>query len=308
MSSPRKNLDLTMLNHVPLQPQWLMHLPAFQSRDPALVRAAIHLLCSAFYSERCGTIPSTPESIATAAHLSVEQAISNFDVLTAGWKVNKRSSGNTMTFEPMADMAKRFDADFGDALQSLQDRAVAALSSPDLASTELMEVQSSAVLAGATKEKIEGAIQDTRLLKTLPENAQLTPDMKKYILEKGFGESYFSDIWALFYNYHRSKRTTSASWESEFKIWLLNQLRFGSLTPQEKDVPKIYNTARSQHTPRPPMTPVSSRGKPNSSPVNFKSRQTQELEDNAMKNLNLARRVSQAAATIKKQEPQQKEQ
>lgn len=298
MSKKRTNGDLSMLSHVPIQPSWLMYLEAFQSSEAKLVRASINMLCSAFYSEPCGTLPNTPEAIATAAHLSLEDAIFHFSTLTAGWKVdNKRKM---ITFEPMFTMARRFDSDFGDALQNLQDRAVAAISSPDLAAHELLEMQGNALadsLAGATADKA-ASMSDTRLLKPLPENAQITESMKGYLIDKGFDEDVFADIWEMFYSYHRSRRTTSASWENQFKTWTINQLRYGNLTPQSKDLPKVYATAQNSSSVNVTLTRSQNRPSltrsdklPFHRTTNFKTIQSDQLVSNTQNQLDHIRQI-----------------
>lgn len=299
----RKKGDLSMLSHMPFKPQWLQDLAAFQSSNPRIVRAGLNMLIAAFYNERCGEVDSSLEALATATHLSIEEVEENLPVLTRGWKKVRR--GRAYCFEPLAELAKRFDDGFGQALQSLQDRAVAAICSPDLAAQELFDVQGEALaneLSGETVRKAQ-AIPATKVPRRLPEGAQMSERMKKVATEKGFTKPQeHEQIWELFYHYYFSQGLTSHSWESEFVRWLNNQLRYGRLTP-DADVPSIYPTgANSQKRTKrdvPPPPAMSTRA----GAVNFKSIQSEELAYNTKEKMRQARELLQSFGSEQRPAP-----
>lgn len=220
--------DLSMMTHVPLQAHWFAQLPAFQSRDPQIVRACINMLMGAFHGQPCGTINNTPEAIATVAQLPVEIAIEHLPTLTKGWKKEK----DLIVFAPMASMAERLAHNYGDAIQRLQEGAVVAIAAPDLFKTELLPEQGE-TLAKQVGEKTltlaEQAMAATKVKRALPPNAGLTSELRQFLLEKGFKVNGHDEIWARFADYMVSNRKTSACWSAEFRNWTHNQIKFGNL-------------------------------------------------------------------------------
>lgn len=242
MTTRKPFADLSMMTHVPLQPIWLARLPAFQSSDARIVRGCLNMLMAAFHGQPAGTLPNTPEALATTAQITFELAFENYQLLTSGWRVGKDS----MSFEPMVQMAQRLSSDYSEALQRLQDGVVVAIAAPDLFNTELLPEQGSnlaAKIGGATQLKAETALADTKVKRRLPSDTFYTPMMAEHMIAKGFPANLHSEIWEMFADYHRSRQTTSASWESEFRNWLMNQIRFGKLVPAIGDVPDVFRPA-----------------------------------------------------------------
>ena len=234
--------DLSMMTHVPLQPIWLARLPAFQSGDARIVRGCLNMLMAAFHGQPAGSLPNTPEALATTAQLPLDVAVENFKLLTAGWKMGKTS----IVFEPMLEMAQRLHSDYSDALQRLQDGVVVAINAPDLFNSELLLQQGSslAMQVGAKTQRIaEDAMADTNVKRRLPEGATYSGKMAKHMADKGFANETHQEIWNLFADYHRSRQTASASWESEFRNWLANQIRYGKLVPTSGEVPEVFRPA-----------------------------------------------------------------
>lgn len=287
MTSKRKAGDFSMFSHTPIQPQWLMRLAAYQSDDAHIVRGAIHMLMSAFHSEQCGTIPNTVEAIAFASHLSVEMVKRHLKELTTGWRVDNRRK--ILIFEPMAQLVKRLDEKFPEALQDMQERAIMAISSPDLISHELLEHQGQALadqLGERTVALANERIRDTKICRALPDDAQMTVRMCDYLIEKGFTEDMHEDMWEMFYSFHKSRNNTSASWEGEFNVWVMNQIRYGKIVPTEGKIPSAFKaTEVATQLPakvRQAQTPYQS---------NNKITRGEELENNALHNLTAARQA-----------------
>lgn len=236
MTTRKSGSDLSMLMYVPLQPTWLIRLPAYQAGDARIVRACINLLCAAFHSVPAGQLPKTIEAIATAAQLPLDVTRENYAILTAGWKETKDS----LAFEPMVALAERLDTGYSDALRQLQDSTVVAISAPDLFNSELLPAQGqqlAALVGPATREKATGPLADTKVKRRLPENAPLTPEIVHILQDRGFAANSHSEIWQNFVDRQRSQQTTSASWVSEFRRWLTNQIRYNHLVPEAPTLP-----------------------------------------------------------------------
>ena len=287
MSEVRNSGDMSMFSHVPMRPQWFLQLAAFQSPNGEIVRGAIYMLTNAFYSESCGTIPCTVESVALASQLPVDVVSQYFSELTTGWTINKKRK--TMTFEPMANLAKRLDSKFPDALQDMQERAIVAISSPDLISHELLDEQGDALadqLAGNTVEQALSRMEDTGVRRALPENSSMSARMKRYLVEKGFPEETHDDVWEMFYSLHRSENRTSASWEGAFTVWVMNQIRYGKFIPANGSSPAIFNGTQPDRGGG--RLPVKTRQARASIIQNRKVEQGEALEENALDNLSAA--------------------
>jgi|GEM_PF-3754054 len=236
-----KPTDLSMMSHIAIQPLWFAQLPAFQSTDGRLVRGCINMLMSAFRAMPAGVLPATPEGVATAAQLDVELVQANFTILIKGWKRMK----DRIAFEPIVEMSRRLTQEYGEALQRLQDGALVAIQAPDLFNSELLPEQGRklAEQLGGETARIADALSDTRVKRHLPEGAALTPDMREYLSARGFEQCLHDDVWELFYNFQRSQQKSSASWKSEFKTWILNQIRYGKLVPSTGEVPAVFQDA-----------------------------------------------------------------
>lgn len=220
-----------MMTHVPLQPHWLVYLPAFQSDDARIVRAGITMLMAAFHGQPAGTLPCAVEAIATVTHLSVDEVKANWSTLTAGWKKLK----DTLVFEPMAQMAMRLAVDYGDALRRLQDGVAVAIAAPDLFNTELLPTQGLALqeqVAGKTLAKAMDMLGQTRAKRVLPDDAQVTPEIRDIMIGAQFTGDMHQEIWQMFVDFHQSKGTRSANWTAEFRNWLKNKTFYGRLDPK----------------------------------------------------------------------------
>jgi len=236
MTTRKSGSDLSMLMYVPLQPTWLIRLPAFQAGDSRIVRACINLLCAAFHSVPAGQLPKSIEALATAAQLPLDVTRDNYAILTAGWKETKEA----LAFEPMVALAERLDAGYSDALRQLQDSTVVAISAPDLFNSELLPAQGlelAALVGPATRDKATGPLADTKVKRRLPENAPLTPELVQILQDRGFAANSHAEIWQNFVDRQRSQQTTSASWVSEFRRWLTNQIRYNHLVPEAPTLP-----------------------------------------------------------------------
>jgi len=241
--SPSRMTDLSMMTYIPLQPSWLMHLPAFQSPDASLVRACLNMLTAAFHGQPAGSLPDTVEAIATAAHLPLDAAIRHQSLLTQGWKKYRQR----LIFVPMQEMAARLSQDYTQALARLQEATVLAIQAPDLFNSELLPEQGARLaqkVGAGTKACIE-KLADTKIKRRLPEGAQITASLSSFLSRQGFSQALHEEIWQLFYDFQRSQQKTSASWESEFRNWTKNQIRFGKLKPCSGDVPAIFQKAMS---------------------------------------------------------------
>lgn len=243
-----RGADLSMMTHVPIQSAWFTRLPAFQSSDPRIVRGCINMLMSAFHSVPCGSLPNTLEGIASAAHLSTEEARENLDVLTKGWKSNEE----VIVFQPLYDMGQRMKTDYGDALTQLQDSAALAIAAPDLFNSELLPEQGAALQAkvsGSTQAKAKTAISlgATRLQRLLPADACMTNDIRGIMLERGFGIESHDEIWESFKDWHTSRAIKSANWTSEFRHWLKNKVHYGRFNPGASAEELNAPLARSDH-------------------------------------------------------------
>lgn len=231
--SNTKSTDLSMLGFVCFQPSWLLRLAAFQSSDPAIVRASINMLIHAFQNDPCGTLPNTQEAIASATGLSVDAVKSNLKTLTTGWKAVK----GVLHFEPMEKMAKGFVQDYGNALNRLQMGAVTAMAAPDLFNTELMLDQGDALLGtalGKTLDKAEDALKKTKALRFFPEGARPTRSILLAMSEKGLSEDDVNEMWKRFENYNISRNKQSADWGREFYHWFDMQVKFEYITLDSK--------------------------------------------------------------------------
>lgn len=285
MSQVRRQGDMSMFSHVPLQPQWLLRLAAFQSDNPDVVRGAIHMLMTAFHAEKCGTIPNTLEGIAFASHLPTGIVTQYMTELTTGWSIDRRRK--TLTFEPMAELANRLDAKFPEALQDMQERAVLAISSPDLVTHELLEQQGEPLaehLGGRTVEMAMERMEDTKVRRTLPENATLSKRMKAQLTDKGFTPDMHEGLWEMFYSFHKSRNTASASWEGEFNVWLMNQIRYQKVVPAKGAIPAAFKGTEAATRPGLPSKVRQVRGFAPSS-VNYKEEQGVQRESAAKENL-----------------------
>lgn len=302
MSTKKPIADLSMMTHVALQPIWFARLPAFQSSDANIVRGCLNMLMAAFHSQPAGTLPNSPEAIATTAQLPLEVAALNYKLLTQGWKMGK----DTISFEPMVLMAQRLSSEYGDALQRLQDGVVVAIAAPDLFNSELIPTQGASLEAQvgkATKEKAQDILANTKVPRRLPEGATFTPALALYMQEKGFPPDEHREIWGMFYDFHFSRSSKSASWESEFKNWMMNQIRYGKLVPQA-GVPKVFQTAMSNEvrerapTPTPAVAPRSkfSFSRPGQ---NLTTSRGQELESQAAMNLSKAQEAVQRMRALR---------
>lgn len=294
MSKSRKLGDMSMFSHIPIHPQWFMRLAAFQSENPHIVRGAIHMLTNAFHNEQCGTIPNTVEAIAFASHLPTEIVKQHLTELTTGWSFDRRRKN--LIFEPMADMAKRLDTKFPEALQDMQERAIIAISSPDLVTHELLENQGAPLaeqLGGRTVELAEERMQDTKVRRVLPEGARMSPNMKAHLIGRGFTEDMHEDMWNMFYSHHKSNNTASASWESEFVTWVFNQIRYGKIIPAEGEISPAFKATEAGRRELPSkIRQVKGQEQQRRGfilPPNRKVEQGEQLQNNAAQNLENAR-------------------
>lgn len=248
MTTNRKNTaDLSMMTHVPLQPHWLVQLPAFQSSDARIVRAGLHMLLAAFHGQPAGTLPCTPEAIATASHLSVQEVHENFKLLISGWKKSK----DTISFEPMAQMAMRLSTDYGEALRQLQDSVSVAIAAPDLFNSELLPTQGLALesqVSGKTLEKARDMLGQTKTLRLLPEDCVITPQIREILVQNHFTADVHEEIWEMFVDYHKSNGIRSANWTSHFRNWLRNKQFYGRLSPSASSVTEPPRQSRTRHT------------------------------------------------------------
>lgn len=299
MTTRKSGSDLSMLMYVPLQPTWLIRLPAFQSGDARIVRACINLLCAAFHSVPAGQLPKTIEAIATAAQLPLDVTRENYAVLTAGWKETKDS----LAFEPMVALAERLDTGYGDALRQLQDSTVVAISAPDLFNSELLPAQGqqlAALVGPATREKATGPLADTKVKRRLPENAPLTPELVHILQDRGFAANSHAEIWQNFVDRQRSQQTTSASWVSEFRRWLTNQIRYNHLVPDAPSLPAAVvgganSSAPLSRTPSPGPSAPFSFGRPpaRGSSAHLANNQREVLDTNVERMANAREAVAQ---------------
>jgi len=241
-----KNIDLSMMSYIPMQSAWLIQLPAFQSDDASLVRGCLKMLVTAFHSQPAGTIPDTVEALATASGMPVDAVRKHYVTLTAGWKKGK--SKEHLVFLPLYDMAVRLHEDHKDALKRLQDATVLAIQAPDLFNSELLPQQGS-VLAnnvGSALSRQAEALADTKIKHGLPDGARLPSVLSEFLLNQGFSLSLHEEIWEYFSDFHRSRQTKSASWKGEFRLWVMNQIRYGKLKPCSGKKPSIFRQAMSE--------------------------------------------------------------
>lgn len=250
MSQKRTSTDLSMLSHVPLQPQWLVQLPAFASSDARMVRAAIHLLVSAFYQPQCGVMSDDIDALALASHLTREEVLANHKLLIAGWKKGR----GTLTFEPMVAMAQRLGREYCDALERLQDGVIVAIAAPDLFNSELLPVQGAAleaVVGGKTQQEARELIDESKVLgktkvkRPLPDGIGLIAPVVHALNQAGFAPDTHDEIWQMFADYHRSRRELSVDWIAHFRHWLRNQTHYGRLSPQASLTSPLGTTAVS---------------------------------------------------------------
>lgn len=231
MTTSNKNVDMSMMTHVPLQPHWLVQLPAFQSSEAAVVRGCLNMLVAAFYGQPCGTLPDDPAGLATAAALPADALVEHYKLLTAGWKKTK----GRITFEPMAQMGQRLNAEYGHALQRLQDGVAVAIAAPDLFNTELLPAQGVALqeqVTGKTKQLADDLLGQRKVPRLLPENTPITESIREALVEQGFLPTRHEEVWQMFKDRHHSQGTRSANWVAEFRHWLRNQIHYGRLAPE----------------------------------------------------------------------------
>jgi len=182
--SQKRNANLSMMTYVPLQPAWLMSLPAFQSSDARLVRGCLNMLMAAFHGQPAGTLPETEEALATAAQLPVAVVRQHRALLVRGWQKTKHG----LTFTPMADLAVRLSEEYSDALTRLQDATLIAMQAPDLFNSELLQDQGESLLknvGSAMRAKAE-ALADTKIKRRLPQGAQLSSSLADFLAKQGF--------------------------------------------------------------------------------------------------------------------------
>jgi len=242
-STKEKTTNLSMMIYVPLQPAWLTHLPSFQSTDARIVRGCLNMLMAAFHGQPAGTLPDTDEALATAAQLPLEVVRKYRALLTHGWKMDKKG----LVFTPMFDLAARLSNEYSDALNRLQDATLIAMQAPDLFNSELLPEQGEILaknVGDAMRMKID-ALKDTKVKRSLPEGAPLTPSLANFLQKQGFSIGLHEEIWQLFTDYHRSQRTTSASWSSEFRRWVMNQILYGKLVPCTGNLPAVFKNSMS---------------------------------------------------------------
>lgn len=224
--------DLSMLTFVPVQPSWLVHLAAFQSEDPQLVRASINMLLSAFHGQPCGTIPASIESLATLAHLSKATVQDNFEVLTHGWT----RRGAILAFDPMVQFSQRVSAEHADALEHLQHATIIAMAAPDLFNSELLPTQGQALGAqvGQSLKRVASlcALAPTKIPKLLPNDAGLSPELIEFLDKEGAHPNTHQEIWERFFDYHVARAVKSASWPAHFRHWFKNQKEFDRAVAQ----------------------------------------------------------------------------
>lgn len=297
MSIKRNATDLSMFSHVAIHPHWLMHLAAFQSNDATVVRGAIHMLMYAFRAEQCGVIPNTIEAIAYASQLPVDVVRENLMTLTTGWTPDR--GRKNITFKPMAELAGRLNDKYPEALQDMQERAVVAIASPDLVSHELLETQGDPLgemMGGATVEKAQDRMNDTRVRRVLPEGARLSRQMEQHLIEKGFTPDMHEDMWVMFYSYHKSQNTASASWESEFVRWVYNQIRYGKIVPSKGEGVAAFKATEAAAQSLPPKVRQANatRHFVAHNATNRKIQHGEQLEDSAKRSLENARQAINA--------------
>jgi len=241
---------MSMLSHMPLQAGWLAKLPAFASEDAALVRASVKLLLAAWHAQPAGTLPADEGSIAAATGLTIEQARAARAILVAGWTLGKpKSAAPTMTFEPLATMARGLNDHYAHALERMQQAALVAIAAPDLFNTELLPVQGQPLAEQVGERVAKEALSRTNVARKLPENTPLTDFARQTMAQKGFSAAMHDEIWQRFCDYMISKGERSDSWSRSFRYWLGNQLLYGKL------VPDIPGTGASSIVPAPrPVT------------------------------------------------------
>lgn len=230
MTMSLKNTDLSMLSSMPLQPQWLDMLGAFGSSDPQIVRASIYMLQAAFRANPTGTLPNTVESVALASKIPQALALAHFKTLTTGYKVVKDS----LVFEPLYELGLRLNAQYGQALQDLQDRTVLAIAAPTLFEDSLLPAQGTtlaAMVGEQTNRRAAASLKKGNVKRYLPEDAALTAELHAFISGQGFALNRHDDIWSRFVDYVQGEGVQAVRWSSKFRTWLRNQISWGHLVP-----------------------------------------------------------------------------
>jgi len=80
-----ERMSMAAVPCLPLQGAWLLESPAFQSTEPAVVRAAFLMLERAWSATPAGTLPANPTVLAPMLGLTEHQLATNFEALSAGW-------------------------------------------------------------------------------------------------------------------------------------------------------------------------------------------------------------------------------
>lgn len=227
--------DVTMMPYVPLKPAWLQALGAYHSSDARLVRAALSMLVYAWHEVPAGTLSASAESLAKITGLKEAEVIEQQKVLFSGWTLAqpKKSAEATITFEPLSEMARGLHSAYKDELVRLQQASLVAMAAPDLFKSELLPVQG-ADLRGEVGEATASQVPErTAVARKLPDGAPLTNFARDALAKRGFTITRHGDIWQRFCDYHIARGERSDSWDRQFRYWLDNQIRYGSLVPDE---------------------------------------------------------------------------
>lgn len=218
------------------------------------------MLFAAFHNSPTGTLryqAATPEVYLSGyAQVSLEVAKANAAILTAGWKVSR----GRLTFEPMSEMAKSLHESYPEALKKMQYSAALAITAPDLFGSDLMPTHGADLAAKVGESTLKAAdkLRDSKIQKELPENAQISNEIRDVMLQHGFKQERHDEVWERFTDYCRSFQFKAASWKARFRIWLQGQVRNGAIVPcsdstksQNKSQATFNNPSRAKFNFRP---------------------------------------------------------
>ncbi len=191
---------------VPLDPQWIAESPAFQSSNPAVVRACLKLLSYAWTAVPAGTVPVHFKSLAGICGLSEEEVAEHHDDLFEGWVL---VSGR-MQFPPMYAVCERISSRYKDVLANLADQSAVVMQAP-----EEFELTATEAAPSATKGK-----------RRLPKGWSVSPDLSMWLTANGYTDPMdINFVTEKFTSHFRATGELRQSWDDSFRNFVMKENR-----------------------------------------------------------------------------------
>ncbi|CAN0083554.1 unnamed protein product [Phaeothamnion confervicola] len=201
-----ESISMRGMSYVPLDPQWMTESPAFQSGNPALVRAFVKLLTYAWQAVPAGTVPSSFRVIGDICGLTEQQVGDHHAELFEGWELHE----GRLRFMPLYALCGRVSARYADVLGQLQDQAAGVMQAP-----EEFELRAPEVVTSAKKGKHrlpKDWKPSERLRQWLSEHDFITPEDCEFIVEK-------------FTSHFHANGEMRLNWDDSFRNYALKENR-----------------------------------------------------------------------------------